>query len=149
MELEDLDLKDSSDDLVTSNTSARVDFATRHSAESAFLNGKCWKGHNMKFVWLTSCNSNNNNTGKENPSSSSSKVSSDANVEPGGEVVSTGSQKPTISTDGESEVSERRETGIGHVVPDEELDSSTTAMSSENKSPEHLACSEGPKFQKL
>jgi len=34
--------------------SARISFATRDSAERAFLNGKSWHGHNLKFMWVTS-----------------------------------------------------------------------------------------------
>lgn len=32
---------------------ARVSFATRHSAERAFVNGKSWHGHNLHFLWAT------------------------------------------------------------------------------------------------
>lgn len=141
MDLEDLDLEDGGGELVTSKNSARIDFATRHPAERAFLNGKCWKGHNMQFVWLTSSSSSKDNSGKENPSSSS-KVCTDANGLPAGEVASTASQKTTVSREGESEISERRESGAEYMAPDEELDSSLTAMSSEKKSPEHGACLE-------
>ncbi|XP_021736745.1 zinc finger CCCH domain-containing protein 41-like [Chenopodium quinoa] len=34
--------------------SARVSFATRQSAERAFLNGKSWDGYNLQFSWITS-----------------------------------------------------------------------------------------------
>lgn len=33
--------------------SARISFATRDSAETAFLKGKSWHGHNLKFMWVT------------------------------------------------------------------------------------------------
>ncbi|KZV43412.1 zinc finger CCCH domain-containing protein 41 [Dorcoceras hygrometricum] len=34
--------------------SARISFATRRSAEKAFINGKSWKGHPLQFTWLKS-----------------------------------------------------------------------------------------------
>jgi len=36
------------------NCSARISFATRHSAERAFVNGKSWHGHNLHFIWAAS-----------------------------------------------------------------------------------------------
>ncbi|KAK1298002.1 Zinc finger CCCH domain-containing protein 27 [Acorus calamus] len=43
--------------------SARVTFTTRRSAEKAFLNGKCWQGHNLQFMWVTSSSSSSNEHG--------------------------------------------------------------------------------------
>lgn len=36
------------------NCSARVSFATRQSAERAFMNGKSWHGFNLQFAWIIS-----------------------------------------------------------------------------------------------
>ncbi|KAI4350656.1 hypothetical protein L6164_005090 [Bauhinia variegata] len=38
---------------------ARITFTTRHAAERAFINGKCWKDHNLTFVWVNSSNPSN------------------------------------------------------------------------------------------
>lgn len=38
---------------VMRNCSARVSFATRHSAERAFVNENSWHGHNLHFLWAT------------------------------------------------------------------------------------------------
>lgn len=140
MDLEDLELQDSSDESVTSKTSARIYFTTRHSAERAFSQGKCWKGHNMQFIWLTPSNSTKDNGDRENPSSASSKGSSDANCQATGEVASTVSHKTAMSGDRDSEVLERRDGGAEPMVPDEEINSSLTAMSSKKQSPPRDVC---------
>lgn len=62
------------------NCSARIAFTTRHSAERAFQNGKCWQGHNLQFMWLMSSGSGNDLGNREN-SSSTLKGSSDADVQ--------------------------------------------------------------------
>lgn len=58
VELEELDEDDcpkpSNGSEAMRNCSTRISFATRASAERAFLNGKSWQGHNLKFMWLTS-----------------------------------------------------------------------------------------------
>lgn len=61
------------------NCSANVTFLTRHSAERAFEDGKCWQGQDLKFVWLTS--------GKD-PDGASSEASRDADMEPESEPES-------------------------------------------------------------
>lgn len=38
--------------------SAHIGFVTRHSAEKAFANGKCWHGHNLQFAWSSTVSSN-------------------------------------------------------------------------------------------
>ncbi|PIA29305.1 hypothetical protein AQUCO_06100076v1 [Aquilegia coerulea] len=45
--------------------SARITFTTRRGAETAFSNGKCWKGHNLKFSWVV-VNSISTKSGREN-----------------------------------------------------------------------------------
>ncbi|XP_010251129.1 PREDICTED: zinc finger CCCH domain-containing protein 27-like isoform X1 [Nelumbo nucifera] len=46
------------------NCSVHITFTTRHSAEKAFANGKCWKGHNLQFTWVTSSGNSNRNHGR-------------------------------------------------------------------------------------
>ncbi|KAF5178622.1 Zinc finger ccch domain-containing protein [Thalictrum thalictroides] len=45
--------------------SARITFTTRREAETAFSNGKCWKGHNLKCSWVV-VNSISTKSGREN-----------------------------------------------------------------------------------
>ena len=54
VELEDLEPNDSEASKICS---AHISFTTRRSAEKAFVNGKCWQGNNLQFMWLTSSNS--------------------------------------------------------------------------------------------
>lgn len=108
VELEDGEAHDSSNVLdVQKNCSARISFTTRHSAERAFLNGKCWQGHNLQFMWLTSCNSSNDPGNIEN-SSSTLKGSLDADVQKEEKSACMVSQETTASGNGESENSERK-----------------------------------------
>lgn len=134
VDLEDIEMGDDADESIGSNKCACVYFTTRHSAEKAFSNGKCWKGQNMQFIWLTSINVSKEDTGRENPSSPSIKGSSDANSQPVGEAASLVSQKTTMSGDEESENSEQRDKSSDHVVPDDEMHSSLTPASSEKQS---------------
>ncbi|KAM7520844.1 hypothetical protein LguiB_019806 [Lonicera macranthoides] len=100
------------DDSSASKTSARISFTKRRSAELAFLNGRSWNGHNLSFLWLPSNNSNPSPPFKD---------SSD--------------DKMATKRDGESENLERRVSGAEYMKHDEDLQSSSTAMSSEKQSP--------------
>ncbi|KAF7819541.1 zinc finger CCCH domain-containing protein 41 [Senna tora] len=72
VELEDVGVHDGS------QAEARICFATRQAAERAFINGKCWKEHNLKFMWLTSSNSSNDSGGKKvSPSAPKKPVETD------------------------------------------------------------------------
>ncbi|KAA8530207.1 hypothetical protein F0562_004916 [Nyssa sinensis] len=108
IELEDLE---SSDPEALKNCSARIFFTTRRSAERAFVNGKCWQGHNLQFMWLTSSSSSNDNGGRENHPSAS-RGPSDANLQPAEEVASLVSQEVAVSGNGESEILEERESDL-------------------------------------
>lgn len=123
VDLEGLKSQDA-DDSGAANSSARISFTRRSSAEVAFLNGKCWKGYNLEFVWVASSNSSKDIVGKEN-ALSSSKGSSDAKVQSAGEVISTDSQRAAISGNGESENLER-DSGAELVDPDEDFQSSSS-----------------------
>ena len=61
--------------------SACITFTTRRSAERAFVNGKCWQDHNLKFMWLTSSNSRSDSGGSEN-SPSTHKGHSEPDIQP-------------------------------------------------------------------
>lgn len=131
VDLEDLELQAGSDELVTSKASALICFTTRHSAERAFSEGKCWKGQNMEFIWLTPSKSIKDNGGRENPSLSSSKGSSDAICQAAEEVASAVSHKAVVMPgDVKSDLSGRRDDGAEPMVPDE--DCSSTPVSSKN-----------------
>lgn len=54
LELEDQQAGESE---ASKNCSARITFTTRRSAERAFGDGKCWQGHTLEFMWLTSSDS--------------------------------------------------------------------------------------------
>ncbi|KAK9061707.1 hypothetical protein SSX86_018890 [Deinandra increscens subsp. villosa] len=102
VELDDLEPADSENDPANTKYSACVHFTTRHSAEKAFSNGKCWNGHNLQFSWLKS-----SNNGKNGESSlSTPRGNLDASVGPAVEVPKTDSQK---SGDEESEKLEQKE----------------------------------------
>ncbi|XP_077244241.1 zinc finger CCCH domain-containing protein 27-like [Tasmannia lanceolata] len=82
VELEDADFCAGSVGLKASqNCSAHITFKTRRSAERAFLNGKCWQGHNLQFSWLsTSSNSTTDHGGRENSPSLTPKGPPDAEI---------------------------------------------------------------------
>uniref|UniRef100_A0A5B6ZEI2 Putative zinc finger CCCH domain-containing protein 41 n=1 Tax=Davidia involucrata TaxID=16924 RepID=A0A5B6ZEI2_DAVIN len=136
IELEDLE---SSDSEAFKNCSAHISFTTRRSAERAFVNGKCWQGHNLQFMWMTSSSSSNDNGGRENHPSAS-KGPSDANVQPAGEVPSIVSQEAVVSGNGESEILEGRESGGEHMEREEDFQSGSSAMSCEKQSPKGDVC---------
>ncbi|KAK1410093.1 hypothetical protein QVD17_36626 [Tagetes erecta] len=103
VELDDLEPVDSKSDPENAKYSACVYFTTRHSAEKAFSNGKCWNGHNLQFSWLKSSNNGKNG---ESPLSTP-KGTSDASVGPVVETPKTDSKKPE---DEESEKLEQKDT---------------------------------------
>ncbi|KAL2552443.1 Zinc finger CCCH domain-containing protein 41 [Forsythia ovata] len=84
VELEESQPQETSNASLPSCVAARVSFTTRHSAEKAFLNGKCWQGHNLQFMWITSSNSRKNIGGAGNSPAPPDRPS-DANVQSSGE----------------------------------------------------------------
>ena len=78
VELEDMDVSESEASKICS---ACITFTTRRSAERAFVNGKCWQDHNLKFMWLTSSNSRSDSGGSEN-SPSTHKGYSEPDIQP-------------------------------------------------------------------
>ncbi|KAJ6423866.1 hypothetical protein OIU84_024773 [Salix udensis] len=111
--------------------SARVTFTTRRSAERAFLNGKCWQGKNLKFVWLMSSTSS---TG-ENSSAPKCPVQTD--VQPVRKLARLDSQEVS----GEPENSERNN-GDGPTEMDKVSQCCSDSISGEVESPK---CEPSPK----
>ncbi|KAL6960560.1 hypothetical protein U1Q18_038323 [Sarracenia purpurea var. burkii] len=68
VELEDVV---SSDSVASKCCSAYISVTTCSSAEMAFASGKCWKGHNLQFMWLSSSNSRNVSGVRDNPPAAS------------------------------------------------------------------------------
>ncbi|CAI9766736.1 unnamed protein product [Fraxinus pennsylvanica] len=104
VELEESEPQETSNASLRSNAGARVSFTTRHSAEKAFLNGKCWQGHNLRFMWITSSNSSKNIGGAGN-SSTLPDTHSDANFQSGGEAVTSSNSSKNIGGSGNSAAS--------------------------------------------
>lgn len=67
----------------TSNVTAQIHFRTRHAAEKAFLCGKTWKGHNLRFVWLDSIDSRKDDVVRQ----TQSPFSKDSETPKGTEIV--------------------------------------------------------------
>ncbi|KAL3526084.1 hypothetical protein ACH5RR_014456 [Cinchona calisaya] len=129
VELEDFVPQESDNESEASKISAHISFTTRRSAEKAFLNGKCWQGQNLQFMWLTNSNTSKGG-GKENPCASST-WSSDANVQSAGEVET---QAATTLGNEESQNLERS-SDAEHVDQDEDLKSSSEMVSGGRNSP--------------
>ncbi|KAI8541438.1 hypothetical protein RHMOL_Rhmol08G0060600 [Rhododendron molle] len=136
VEIEDVETSES---LASQNCSAHISFTTRLSAERAFLNGRCWQGHNLQFTWVLSSNSSNGNGVRENPPSAS-KMPLDANLQPAVEVTPIDYHNEAASKDGESKILDRKESGGEHMVSDEHLRSSSSAISCEKQSPNGDVC---------
>lgn len=138
VELEDLEALDGGNGSDASrNCSARITFTTRRSAERAFVNGKCWQGHNLHFMWLISSNSGNELGGRES-SPSASKGSSDADLQPAGKVACSVSLETVLSGNGEPEDSERK-SSMEHKEPDGNFQASPTLLC-EEQSPKSNVC---------
>ncbi|KAJ6683749.1 hypothetical protein OIU85_007444 [Salix viminalis] len=113
------------------NCSACVTFTTRRSAERAFLNGKCWQGKNLKFVWLTSSTSSNEPGNGQHSSAPKSLVDTDQSVET---LACTDSQEASASGNGEPENSEINN-GTGSVELHEVLQCHSASILGEAESP--------------
>lgn len=83
------------------NCSVRLNFATRHAAERAFINGKSWEGHKLRFTWLIPSNSSNNPAGREEPSSTL-KGLMDVDVQTREKSAITATTEAVVSGDGET-----------------------------------------------
>ncbi|XP_042498449.1 zinc finger CCCH domain-containing protein 27-like isoform X2 [Macadamia integrifolia] len=128
--------------------SARVIFTTRHAAERAFLNGKCWQGHSLQFAWLaTSSNFTSEPGGRENSPIPTPRAPPGAEVpsktavsglssSSTGKSTSVGSLDVPAAGDGETKNSEGIKGGAeGMEVVEGFRSSSTPVSSSETHSP--------------
>lgn len=114
VDLEDLETDDGGNGTeVSRSCSARITFTDRRSAEKAFANGKCWQGHNLQFMWLTSTNSSKDHGVKEN--SPSTPKNSDHHHPVGNLEVSV-SKEAVASTNGDLEKSKTKES-YGDFLP--------------------------------
>ncbi|KAF8399749.1 hypothetical protein HHK36_015620 [Tetracentron sinense] len=135
------------------NCSAHITFISRRSAERAFLNGKCWQGHTLQFMWLTtSSNSSSDHGGRENSLTHSPKGRPDAEVRVGTGIsgsssLRTGKSRCSVSQDTAATGNEEPENlevingGIEHVELVEASQSSPVTLSScETQFPEADVC---------
>ena len=115
----------SSESEVSKDCSACISFIARRSAERAFVNGKCWQGHNLKFVWLPSNNPSNDQSGRENSPS--------ASKEPGEKVACIVSQEIVSSSNEEPKIEEEK--NVEDMEPDEDSRRSPSPTSVKEESP--------------
>ncbi|KAJ8546356.1 hypothetical protein K7X08_018939 [Anisodus acutangulus] len=108
VELEDLEPQDCNNSSEVQNTCARISFRSRRSAERAYLNGKCWQGQTLQFMWLQSSNSAKDIVGVGENVTPASKKPSDANGKSIANNCRTGSQEGS-GAGSEPENQERRE----------------------------------------
>ncbi|XP_059294190.1 zinc finger CCCH domain-containing protein 41-like [Lycium ferocissimum] len=108
VELEDVQPQDCNNGSEVQSTSARISFRSRRSAERAYLNGKCWQGQTLQFMWLQSSNSAKDIGVGENVTPAS-KQPSDANGPSIANNCLAGSQEEGSGAEnGEPENQERR-----------------------------------------
>ncbi|KAG6720011.1 hypothetical protein I3842_03G037100 [Carya illinoinensis] len=132
VELEDLEASESD---ASKNCSACITFTTRRSAERAFVNGKCWQGHNLKFMWLTSSNS----SGVRENSPSIRKGHSEPDDQSQEQVSGIIPEEVSASENGESE-NPVRKSGIEHTEMDEDSQPSASPRSGEKESTKANVC---------
>jgi len=129
VELEDVQINDSS------QQEAHVTFTTRWAAERAFINGKCWNDHNLKFMWLAPTGSSNATGGRERSLCAPKEPldSDDHSKEKLGNSVN----QEVIESDGENKNSETRNgLKLMEMEPIEDPQSTTREVSSPKHSPE-------------
>ncbi|KDP45327.1 hypothetical protein JCGZ_09576 [Jatropha curcas] len=108
VELEDVEASNGDGDAseIPKYCSVRLTFTTRRSAERAFLNGKCWQGNNLQFMWVASSASGSDLSGRENVQSTS-KSPVDTDIQPAGKLALMDSLEASVSGNCEPESSER------------------------------------------
>lgn len=129
VELEGLEARESEG---LKNCSACVVYTTRWSAERAFANGKCWQGHNLKFMWLTSNNSRSDPGGSENTPTHEGNLETDAQAAEKLECMV--SEEVSASENGDSQ-NPVRESGVENMEAGEASESGASPNSGEQKSP--------------
>ncbi|KAJ7970796.1 Zinc finger CCCH domain-containing protein 41 [Quillaja saponaria] len=139
VELEGLPVHDgSSESEASPHYSARITFTTRHAAERAFANGKCWKGHNLKFMWLTSSTSSNGH-GHREKSQSAPEETLDTDVSLEEKLECNVSQEAPASGDGEP-IASATASGFVQAEPSEASQCTPCPASCEKESPEGNLC---------
>ncbi|XP_031094352.1 zinc finger CCCH domain-containing protein 41 [Ipomoea triloba] len=140
----ELEATEVQDKLDTSKISAQVSFASRRSAERAFLNGKSWQGHTLQFTWLPFVNSNKGGV-KENASackdlgikentSSSCQLSSDTNTPTPMEDTPSCSLKTAVVGTSKTENIEKGKSDPRTPITDEDSQSGSAKISPEKQS---------------
>ncbi|XP_075674568.1 zinc finger CCCH domain-containing protein 41 [Castanea sativa] len=150
VELEDIDVSESEASKICS---ACITFTTRRSAERAFVNGKCWQDHNLKFMWLTSSNSRSDSGGSENspsthkghsepeiqpaetysePDIQPAETYSEPDVQPAETLPSIVSEEVTASENGDPEGLERK-SGVEHMELGEDSQPGASPKSGEEE----------------
>uniref|UniRef100_A0A2P2M2E8 Rrm/rnp domain n=1 Tax=Rhizophora mucronata TaxID=61149 RepID=A0A2P2M2E8_RHIMU len=134
VELEDVELSDGGGDEseMFRNCSARVTYKTHISAGRAYVEGKCWEGNNMQFVWVISGSSIKDPGAREN-SPPTPKSLLNAEVQPDAESIHTDSKEASVAGDRDPESVERNK-GDNHMEYHEVSESCAPSVSCE-KSP--------------
>ncbi|XWS30386.1 hypothetical protein CRYUN_Cryun24cG0113000 [Craigia yunnanensis] len=138
VELEDVENEDDIGSEATKNCSAIITYSTCHSAERAYINGKCWQGNNLQFTWLTSSNSSNDPSSKET-SYSTPKEPLEADVQTEEKLACSVSLEVVASGNGESENSDGGRF-VEHMELAEVSEHSPSPKSSVKESPKGDAC---------
>lgn len=140
----DVDLSDSKS---SHKYAARVAYTTRHSAERAFLSGRCLQGHTLNFAWLMPSSNSRTSPNSFNDSSCNSpsilkpaieietKTSVSTSTNAG---KSNNSMVPTIPVDkGEKTEGEIVESANGSLKSlDEELDEASLSSNKQASEPD-------------
>lgn len=133
VELEDVQVDDSS------QQEARLNFTTRGAAEQAFIKGKCWKEHNLKFMWVTPTNSGNATIRRERSLSAPPREPLDTTD--GNSEENLGNSHEAIVSDNEHKDSETKNgSEFMKTEQDEDLQCPTSQESSAKQSPKDSVC---------
>lgn len=135
VELEDVQVNDSS------QQEARLNFTTRGAAEQAFIKGKCWKDHNLRFMWMTPTNSGNATVSRERSLSVPPSEPLDTDSHSEEKLENSVNHHESIVPDGEHKDSETKNgLELMETEPGEDQHSTTCQVSSAKQSPERNVC---------
>ncbi|KAK7271650.1 hypothetical protein RJT34_27727 [Clitoria ternatea] len=132
VELEDVQVNDSSEQ------EAHIIFTTRQAAERAFINGKCWKEQNLKFIWFTPNPSNGMGSRERSQSAPKEPLDTDDHSD---EKLGNSVNLEAITSGGEHKDSETKN-GLELMETEESEDSQCTPrqVSPADQSPESNVC---------
>ena len=133
VELEDVQVNDSS------QQEAHITFTTRWAAERAFINGKCWNDHNLKFTWLTPTSSSSissNATASRERSLSAPKEPLDSDDHSEENLENCVNQEAVVSDDEHKNSETRNGLELTEMEPSEDPQCTTRQVSSPKQSPE-------------